>query len=210
MIIIITILSFTKVRKARLLQELHLPLLMLAQIHQSQTVSFWFNCIGITFMLYLLWVCSICIGITEHSIYASIALFASISQHAFPLRVATQLQWKENSNEAQSHWGWPPGTPADCPAMSILSWSLNFANFLDFPPNSTRILSLEFLGSDAKPITFAICLETALVIFYKSWFYHKKFNILLIYSHFLRNFVVAIFAEAKYVVVFSSGKETQK
>ena len=38
----------------------------------------------------------------------------------------------------------------------------------------------------------------------------QKINILLIYSHFLRNFVVAIFAEAKYVVVFSSGKETQK
>ena len=71
--------SRKKVRKARLLQELHLPLLMLAQIHQSQVIMFIKSYIGNTG--------SNC-----------------------PPRVAIQLQWKENSNEAQSHWDWPPGT----------------------------------------------------------------------------------------------------
>ena len=96
----LNIVSCKKVRKARLLQELHLPLLMLAQIHLSQVSNLYF-CINV--FLYF---------VPYGSLWLWLWLwFHQISSSANSLfRVATELWWRENFNAGRSHWGWPQGT----------------------------------------------------------------------------------------------------
>ena len=93
----LNIVSCKKVRKARLLQELHLPLLMLAQIHLSQVSNLYF-CINV-FLYFVpygsMW------QVWFHQILSSANSF---------FRVATELWWRENFNAGRSHWAWPQGT----------------------------------------------------------------------------------------------------
>ena len=121
----LNIVSCKKVRKARLLQELHLPLLMLAQIHLSQVSNLYF-CINV--FLYF---------VPYGSLWLWLWLwFHQISSSANSLfRVATELWWRENFNAGRSHWGWPQGTFVYLKLINITNQVLN---------NDCKIILLTF------------------------------------------------------------------